>query len=98
MSNAPATSNAARSQNSDRNDVLNAIGAKRSKFSRQELSALTTNDELSPSSRQVRRREDRRSARRRYSDERPQPHGVTINIDRHAEIGIRHARKVPTSA
>jgi hypothetical protein len=32
-------------QDSDRNDVLNAIGAKWSKFSKQELSALTTNDE-----------------------------------------------------
>jgi hypothetical protein len=46
MSNALATNNAARSQDSDRNDVLNAIGAKWSKFSKQELSALTTNDEL----------------------------------------------------
>jgi hypothetical protein len=33
-------------QDSDRNDVLNAIGAKWSKFSKQELSALRTNDEL----------------------------------------------------
>ena len=33
-------------QDSDRNDVLNAIGAKWSKFSKQELSALKTNDEL----------------------------------------------------
>jgi hypothetical protein len=46
MSNALATNNAARSQDSDRNDVLNAIGAKWNKFSKQELSALTTNDEL----------------------------------------------------
>ena len=46
MSNALATNNAARSQDSDRDDVLNAIGAKWSKFSKQDLSALTTNDEL----------------------------------------------------
>jgi len=46
MSNAPATNHAARSQDSDRNDVLNAIGAKWSKFSKQELSDLKTNDEL----------------------------------------------------
>lgn len=46
MANALATNNAARSQDSDRNDVLNAVGAKWSKFSKQELSALTTNDEL----------------------------------------------------
>jgi hypothetical protein len=46
MPNALATNNAARAQDSDRNDVLNAIGAKWSKFSKQELSALTTNDEL----------------------------------------------------
>ena len=46
MPSALATNNAARSQDSDRNDVLNAIGAKWSKFSKQELSALTTNDEL----------------------------------------------------
>src|ERR1051325_1208345 len=46
MSNALATNNAARSQDRDRNDVLNAIGAKWNKFSKQELSALTTNDEL----------------------------------------------------
>lgn len=46
MPNALATSNAARDQDSDRNDVLNAIGAKWSKFSKQELSDLKTNDEL----------------------------------------------------
>jgi hypothetical protein len=46
MPNAPATNNAARAQDSDRNDVLNAIGAKWSKFSKQELSELKTNDEL----------------------------------------------------
>ena len=38
MPNALATNNAARAQDSDRNDVLNAIGAKWSKFSKQELS------------------------------------------------------------
>ena len=46
MSNALATNNAARSQDSDRNDGLNAIGAKWRKFAKQELSALTTNAEL----------------------------------------------------
>jgi hypothetical protein len=46
MSNAPATNKAARSEDNDRNDVLNAIGAKWSRFSRQELSDLKTNDEL----------------------------------------------------
>ena len=46
MANAPATNNAARAQDSDRNDVLNAIGEKWSKFSKQELSDLKTNDEL----------------------------------------------------
>jgi hypothetical protein len=46
MSNAPATNNAARAQDSDRNDMLNAIGEKWSKFSKQELSDLKTNDEL----------------------------------------------------
>jgi hypothetical protein len=46
MPNAPATNNAARAQDSDRNDVLNAIGAKWSKFSKHELSELKTNDEL----------------------------------------------------
>lgn len=46
MSNAPAANKAAREQDSDRNDVLNAIGAKWSKFSKQELSELETNDEL----------------------------------------------------
>ncbi len=45
MSNAPAN-NAARAQDSDRNDVLNAIGSKWSRFSKQELSDLKTNDEL----------------------------------------------------
>ena len=46
MTNAPATNTAARADDSDRNDVLNAIGAKWSKFSKRELSDLKTNDEL----------------------------------------------------
>ena len=46
MPNARATNDAAREQDSDRNDVLHAIGAKWSKFSRQELSDLKTNDDL----------------------------------------------------
>jgi hypothetical protein len=46
MPNTPATNKAARSEDSDRNDVLNAIGAKWSKFSKQELTELRTNDEL----------------------------------------------------
>ena len=37
MVNALATNNAARAQDSDSNDVLNAIGAKWSKFSEREL-------------------------------------------------------------
>src|SRR5690349_16867067 len=46
MPNAPTTNDAARAQDSDRNDVLDAIGAKWSKFSKQELSDLKTNDDL----------------------------------------------------
>ena len=46
MSNAPATNNDARPQDNKRTEMLDAIGTKWSKFSKQELSALTTNDEL----------------------------------------------------
>ena len=46
MSNAPTTNHDARPQDSQRNDALNAIGTKWEKFSKQELSALKTNDEL----------------------------------------------------
>ena len=44
MSSAPTPSNDAR--DTDRDDVLNEIGTKWNKFSKQELSALKTNDEL----------------------------------------------------
>ena len=45
MSNAPANHNSSQ-QDIERNDVLNAIGRKWGKFSKQELSVLKTNDEL----------------------------------------------------
>ena len=45
MSNAPANHDSSQ-QDIERNDVLNAIGSKWSKFSKQELSVLKTNDEL----------------------------------------------------
>jgi hypothetical protein len=46
MSNAPTTNNDARPQINKRTEILDAIGAKWSKFSKQELSELKTNDEL----------------------------------------------------
>ena len=46
MSNAHMTNHDARPQDSQRNEALNAIGAKWSRFSKQELSALATNDDL----------------------------------------------------
>ena len=46
MSNAPATNNDARPQLDKRTEILDAIGAKWSKFSKQELSELKTNDQL----------------------------------------------------
>ena len=45
MSNAPANHDSS-PQDVVRNDVLNAIARKWPKFSRHELSALTTNDDL----------------------------------------------------
>ena len=46
MSNAPATNNDARPQDNKRIEMLDAIGTKWDKFSKQELSDLKTNDEL----------------------------------------------------
>ena len=46
MSNAVSPNHEARPQDSQRNEVLNEIGTKWEKFSKQELSALKTNDEL----------------------------------------------------
>lgn len=46
MSNAASPNHDARPQDSQRNEVLNDIGTKWDKFSKQELSALKTNDEL----------------------------------------------------
>ncbi|SEO97725.1 hypothetical protein SAMN02990966_03513 [Rhodospirillales bacterium URHD0017] len=46
MSNALATNNDARLQDDKRTEMLDAIGSKWSKFSKQELSDLKTNDEL----------------------------------------------------
>jgi hypothetical protein len=46
MSNAPTTNNDARPQFNKRTEILDAIGAKWSKFSKQELSELKTNDQL----------------------------------------------------
>jgi hypothetical protein len=46
MSNKQTTSPNARPQDSNRDDVLNAIHSKWSKFSKQELDALKTDDEL----------------------------------------------------
>ena len=46
MSNAPATNDDARPQDSKRTEMLDVIGTKWSKFSKQELSDLKTNDEL----------------------------------------------------
>lgn len=45
MSNAPANHDSS-PQDIERNEVLNAIGSKWSKFSKHELSLLKTNDEL----------------------------------------------------
>jgi len=45
MSNAPANHDSS-PQDIERNEVLNAIGSKWSKFSKHELSMLKTNDEL----------------------------------------------------
>jgi hypothetical protein len=45
MSSAPANHDSSQ-QDIERNDVLNAIGRKWGKFSKQELSVLKTNDEL----------------------------------------------------
>lgn len=46
MSNAVSPNHDSRPQDSQRNEVLNEIGTKWEKFSKQELSALKTNDEL----------------------------------------------------
>ena len=46
MSNAATTDHDLRPQDSERNEVLNAIASKWDKFSRQEISDLKTNDEL----------------------------------------------------
>jgi hypothetical protein len=46
MSNAPTMNNDARPQLNKRTEILDAIGAKWSKFSKQELSELKTNDQL----------------------------------------------------
>lgn len=46
MSNNTTTSHDARPQDSKRNEVLNDIGSKWSKFSKQELAELKTSDEL----------------------------------------------------
>ena len=46
MSNAVSPNHDSRPQDGQRNEVLNEIGTKWEKFSKQELSALKTNDEL----------------------------------------------------
>jgi hypothetical protein len=46
MSNAATTNHSARPHDSERNEVLYAIGAKWDKFSKQEISDLKNNDEL----------------------------------------------------
>lgn len=46
MSNNETTSRDARPQDSKRDEMLNAIGAKWDKFSKQELAELKTSDEL----------------------------------------------------
>jgi hypothetical protein len=46
MTNAPAPSANANSNDGNRNGMLNDIGTKWSKFSKQELSDLKTNDDL----------------------------------------------------
>jgi hypothetical protein len=46
MSADPSTNHDAHPRNSERGEVLNAVGAQWSRFSRQELDALRTNDEL----------------------------------------------------
>jgi hypothetical protein len=46
MSNAEKTNHDARPRDSERNEVLNAIGSKWDKFSKQDLADLKTNDDL----------------------------------------------------
>lgn len=46
MSNAPVKNEDARSGDNERNDVLNAVGAKWKRLSRQEISALKTSRDL----------------------------------------------------
>jgi hypothetical protein len=46
MSNAPTAANRSPADDTDKQDVLNEIGVKWNKFSKQELSALKSNDEL----------------------------------------------------
>jgi hypothetical protein len=46
MANAPTAGNRSSADDTDRQDVLNEIGTKWNKFSKQELSALKSNDEL----------------------------------------------------
>ena len=46
MTNAPTASDRSSANDTDRQDVLNEIASKWNKFSKQELSALKTNDEL----------------------------------------------------
>ena len=46
MTNAPTAGNHSPADDTDKQDVLNQIGTKWSRFSKQELSALTSNDDL----------------------------------------------------
>lgn len=46
MTNAPTAGNRPLADDTDRQDALNQIGAKWRRFSKQELSALTSNDDL----------------------------------------------------
>jgi hypothetical protein len=46
MANAPTAGNRTSADDTDRQDVLNQIGTKWNRFSKQELSALKSNDEL----------------------------------------------------
>ena len=46
MSRSPTTDHDTRPQDSERNEVLNAVAARWNKFSRKELADLRTNDDL----------------------------------------------------
>jgi len=46
MTNAPTAGNRSSADDTDKQDVLNEISTKWSKFSKQELSSLKSNDEL----------------------------------------------------